>query len=115
MPLQITQGEKTIQEQNTDYQVALQEVRNHQRAVEQLKADLTLSRSSHAEGTSRFNQDIQLLRDDLELTKNDLEEARSLSIQLRSQNEDLREELEKETKAHADAVMEVSSYSWGAI
>lgn len=104
---QVTQAEKTIQEQSNDYQVALQEVRNHQRAAEQLKADLALARGAHAEENSRLNQDITILREDLELTKNDLEDARSQYSLLKSQHEDIKDNYEREQRSHTDAVTEV--------
>jgi chromosome segregation ATPase len=104
----IMQAEKTMQEQNNSYQVALQEVRNHQRAIEQLKSDLALSRSSSSDENSRLNQDLCLLRDDLELTKTDLEESRIAYSSLRAQHDDLKEEHESEKRRHTDAVTEIN-------
>ena len=43
-------------------QVAMQEARNQKNLLEQTKADMTLTRNTHQEETSRLQQDIQILK-----------------------------------------------------
>ena len=88
--------------------MALQEIRNHQKSLDQLKADLTLARSSHTEESERYQQDIHILREELGITKNECSDAQSSCNQLKVEVETLTEELEKERKSHDEAVAEVN-------
>lgn len=69
---------------------------------------MTLARSSNNEEVSRYQQDIEILREDLDLTKNQLSDTQSTVSQLKVDNETLSEELEKERKCHDEAVLEVN-------
>ena len=81
-------------------------MRNHQRSVDQLKADLTLARKSHSEETERLQQDVQLLHEDLNMAKVDLADDQGQLAQYRQEISGLRDGLDVERRAHADAANE---------
>jgi uncharacterized protein (DUF3084 family) len=83
------------------------QIKNHVKIAEQLRADLTLAKNAYAQELARSQRDADLLREELESARTNTVEVETQAAQYRVQVEDLREDLEREQRQHADTTAEV--------
>ena len=82
-------------------------MKNQQRASEQLKGDLAVSKSNHEQDVEQLQGDLALLRDDLKMTREELAEAQQRIADSKSTISGLNEDLERFRKLQEESAMEV--------
>ena len=89
-------------------------MKNQQRANEQLKGDLAVSKSNHEQDVEQLQGDLALLRDDLKMTREELVEAQQRIADSKSTISGLNEDLERFRKLQEESAMEVR-FSTGGV